>query len=242
MQPDCVAMLTSASGSAPMIYTPLVRLLWIVVTCALLVASARAQKNDWLIVPGQRVGPITAVTTRADLDTLFGKENVREQNLDISEGPEVATVVFPSDPSAALAVTWDREHVSTIHICFRTETGPCRWRTASGIRIGLPMRELEKLNEKSFQVGGYGSDAQGAVMSWRKGMLEEDPATCGHLVVRLTPAAEIEGRSMSKEEQSLYKQLQGEKPYSSSYLPLLELNPIVSALEIQFIGPGCPTR
>jgi len=223
-------------------YTPLVKLPWIVVTCALLVASARAQKNDWLIVAGQRVGPITGATTRADLDALFGKENVREQNLDISEGPEVATVVFPGDQSAALAVTWDREQVSTIHICFRTETGPCRWRTASGIRIGLSMRELEKLNEKPFQVAGYGFDGPGAVTSWRHGQLEEDPAVCGHLVVRLTPAAQVMGRPMSKEESNLLKQLQGDKPYSSNYLPLLELNPIVSALEFQFIGAGCGTR
>lgn len=208
----------------------------------MLATFAGAQKIDWLIVPGQRVGPITATTTRADLDAMFGNENVQERNLDIPEGPEAATVVFGNDPSAALAITWDKEHVSTIHICFGTETGPCRWRTASGIRIGLPMRELEKLNEKAFQVGGYGSDAQGAVTNWRKGMLEEDPRACGHLVVRLSPAAEVEGRSMSKQEQSDYKALQGEKPYSSNYIPLLELNPVVSALEMQFFGPGCVSR
>ena len=216
----------------------------VTLSCVLLVvvflaASASAQKNDWLIVPGQRVGPITAATTRADLDALFGKQNVQERNLDISVGPEAATVVFGDEPSAAFAITWDRERVSTIHICFGTQTGPCRWRTASGIRIGLPMRELEKLNEKSFQVGGYGSDSQGAVMSWRKGRLEEDPTACGHLAVKLTPAAESAGRAMSKQELSSYKQVQGEKPYSSNYLPLLELDPMISALEFQFIGPGC---
>ena len=113
---------------------------------ALLVGSASGQKNDWLIVPGQRVGPITAATTRADLDGLFGKANVRDGNLQSAEVPEAATIVFGDDTSAALAVTWDRERPSTIHICFGTQTGPCRWRTASGIRIGLPLRELEKIN------------------------------------------------------------------------------------------------
>lgn len=222
-----------------MSHTPIVRLLLAVLTCALLSTPAFAEKNDWLIVPGQRVGPITAATTRADLDALFGKENVQEQNLDVNEGPEVATVVFPGDPSAALAITWDRERPATIHICFSTQSGPCRWRTASGIRIGLPVRELQKLNEKAFQVAGYGSDGQGAVMSWRHGQLEEDPAACGHLVVRLTPAAQVEGRPMSKQESGLLKDLQGEKPYSSSNVSLLELNPIVSALTLEFVGPGC---
>lgn len=205
---------------------------------ALLAASATAQKNDWVIVPGQRVGPITAATTRAELDELFGKENVGERNLDISDGPDVATVVLGAETSAALAITWEQERAASVYICFGTKTGPCRWRTASGIRIGLPVRELEKLNGKGFQAGGFAQD-QGRVVSWRKGALEEGPAACGHLVVRLSPAAEAEGREMSKGESDLLKQLQGDKPYGSSYLPMLELNTIVSGLEMQFTGSGC---
>lgn len=205
---------------------------------ALLAAPAAAQKNDWLIVPGQRVGSITATTTRAELDELFGKENVHDGSFEGGEVPEAATVIYPGDSSAALAITWDRERPATIHICFSTQTGPCRWRTASGIRIGLPIRELGKLNGKGFQAGGFAQD-RGQVVSWRKGALEEDPAGCGHLVVRLSPAGEAEGRELSKGESDLVKQLQGEKPYASSYLPLLELNTIVSALEMQFTGTGC---
>lgn len=219
-----------------------VLLKWVLLVTAFLVASAAAQKNDWLIVPVQRVGPITAATTRADLDNLFGKQNVHDGNLEGSEVPEAATVVYGNDASAALAVTWDKEHVATIHICFATNTGPCKWRTAGGIRIGLPLRELEKLNEKSFQIAGFGSEGQGTVTSWRHGLLEEDPAACGHLMVRLTPEAELEGRPLSKQESSLLKQMQGEKPYSSGSLSVLELDPIVSALELQFTGPGCAAK
>jgi hypothetical protein len=202
-------------------------------------APMSAQKNDWLIVPGQRVGPVTPTTTRAELDTLFGKENVREQNLDISEGPDTATVVFPDDASAALAITWDRERAANVYVCFGTKTGPCRWKTASGIRIGLPIRELQRLNGKTFQVSGYGFDGQGAVTSWRQGALEEPPGSCGHLVVRLSPQAEIEGRPMSKEEANDMKSLQGDKKFASSSIPLLELNPVVSSLTMEFTGPAC---
>ena len=205
---------------------------------ALLAAPIAAQKNDWLIVPGSRVGPITAATTRSELDTLFGKENVREQNLDISEAPDVATVVFPEDTSAALAVTWDREHVASVYICFATRTGPCRWRTASGIRIGTSIRELNKLNGKSFQAGGF-AEERGRVTSWRGGALEEDPAACGHLVVGLAPAAMIERRDMSKSESEEWKQLQGDKSYSSGAISLLYLNTVVSALTLEFRGPAC---
>ena len=208
----------------------------------LLLGSAAAQKNDWLIVPGQRVGPITAATTRADLDTLFGTDNVHDGSFDSSEVPEAATVVFGNDTSAALAVTWDKERASTIHICFGTQSGPCRWRTASGIRIGLPLMELQKLNGKPFQLAGYGFDGQGEITSWRHGMLKEAPAACGHLVVRLTPAAEVVGRPMSKRESNSLKQAQGDKPYSSGNPLILDLNPFVSALELQFTGPGCASK
>jgi len=213
-----------------------------IATGVLLVGTAAAQRIDWLIVPGLRVGPITASTTRAELDTLFGKENVRDGGFDSSDLPEAATVVFGNDTSAALAVTWDKEHASNIHICSGTESGPCRWRTASGIRIGLPLMELQKLNGKPFQLMGFGFEGQGTVTSWRHGALEEDATACGHLVVRLSPAAEVDGRSMSKQESSSLKALQGDKPYSSASLSLLELNPVVSALELQFSGPGCASK
>jgi hypothetical protein len=209
-----------------------------VLAVAIFAAPAVAQKNDWLIVPGQRVGPVTATTSRADLDAVFGKENVQERNPDVSGGPEAATVVYPNDASAALAVTWDRERPAAIRICFGTQTGPCRWRTASGIRIGMSIRELDKLNGKSFQVDGFNQE-QGKVSSWRHGALEEDPAACGHLVVGLAPAPMVQGRDMTKDESGLWKQLQGEKPYSSSYWPLLDLNTTVSALTLEFTGPGC---
>ena len=52
--------------------------------------------------------------------------------------------------------------------------------------------ELQKLNGKSFQLMGFGFEGQGVVTSWRHGALEEDPAACGHLVVRLAPAAELQ--------------------------------------------------
>lgn len=201
-------------------------------------APASAQKNDWLVVPGSRVGPITATTTRAQLDTLFGKENVQDGSYQ-AEDVEAATIVLGSDSSAALAVTWNNERVSYVYICFQTKTGPCRWRTASGIRIGLPLRELEKLNGKAFQMAGYGFDGQGSVVSWRKGALEQDESTCGRLGVRLTPLAEIEGRPMSKDEASSMKALQGDKKFTSGYVATLGLDPVVSDLIMEFTGPGC---
>jgi hypothetical protein len=208
----------------------------------LLTPSAQAQKNDWLIVPGQRVGPISATTTRAQLDELFGTDKVHDGTFTGGDVPEAATIVLGEDPGAGLAVTWDRERPATIRICFASPTGPCKWRTSSGIRIGLPMRELERLNGKSFQLAGFASTGEGTVTSWRHGELEPDPAACGHLDVKLTPLAKLEDRPLSKSESDLIKQLGSDKAYSSTFLPLVELNPIVSVLEFRFTGNGCKAQ
>ncbi|MGA9565277.1 MAG: hypothetical protein WBS19_07130 [Candidatus Korobacteraceae bacterium] len=221
---------------------PRVRRGWIILPVLFFAAAASAQKNDWLIVPSLRVGPITATTTRAELDKLFGKENVHDGNFEGGDVPEAATIVLADDPDAALAVTWDREHPSTVRICFSNPSGPCKWKTASGIRIGLPIRELETINGKAFQVASFGSDQRGTVVSWRNGLLERDPSACAHLLVRLTPAFELDGRSPSKNEATLVKEMHGEKPLSSNLIPLLELNPIVSGLELEFSGVGCAAK
>jgi hypothetical protein len=234
IQPGAHAKLSPVEQS----FQSMTRLGRLLAILLLLAAPVAAQKNDWLIVPGQRVGPITAATTRADLDTLFGKENVHDGTFEGGDVPEAATVVWGGDASTALAITWDRERPSTIHVCVGTQTGPCRWRTASGIRVGLPLRELEKLNGKAFQVAGIGQE-QGKVASWKRGALEEDPAICGHLLVRLTPMAEIEGRTMSKDEANSMKSLQGDKPANSNSVVLLDLNLIVSRMALEFSGSAC---
>jgi hypothetical protein len=63
---------------------------------ALLCGTAlAAEQNDWTIVPGQRLGPITAKTTRQDLDRLFGRSNINDRDVDVEEGPEPVTVCLP---------------------------------------------------------------------------------------------------------------------------------------------------
>jgi hypothetical protein len=164
---------------------------------------------------------------------------VRDGSYEGGDAPEAATVIMGSDSSASLAVTWSNERVSAVYVCSQTKTGPCRWRTASGIRIGLPIRELERLNGKGFQMAGYGFNGGGAVTSWRKGALEQDETACGRLVVQLMPLPEIEGRPMSKDEASNLKLLQGDKKFSSSYVASLGLDPIVSGMTLEFTGTSC---
>ena len=145
-------------------------------------ASALAQQNDWLIVPGKRLGPITLDTTRTDLEGLFGKTNVLDQPVETGEGPEPGTVVFPGMPTGALAILWQRtlqgnlsyenhNRISDVRICYQPLAAPCKWHTENGVSLGTNLKRLETLNGRAFQIEPWGYDLGGNISSWRGGRL-----------------------------------------------------------------------
>jgi hypothetical protein len=65
-----------------------------------LILSVDEQKqmnNDWICVPGKRVGPITKDTTEADLIRIFGAKHLAHEKYLVGEGEaeEWVTVIFP---------------------------------------------------------------------------------------------------------------------------------------------------
>lgn len=63
--------------------------------------------------------------------------------------------IYRGRSGESLAVVWPRKELGLwwpllVIPCYGS-TGPeCRWRTAAGVRVGLTVRELERLNEKAF--------------------------------------------------------------------------------------------
>ncbi len=117
-------------------------LLALVITPALF-----CQKNDWLIVPGQRLGPILANTIRADLHHSFAPGATLEETL-------LTTVVSREIPGEAITILWDGAgpdgHPRQIVLC--QSRGPCRWHTASGISAGRRLTEVQKMYGKPLTV------------------------------------------------------------------------------------------
>ncbi len=98
--------------------------------------SAAAANNDWLIVPGQRVGPITPRTTRADLVRIFGAKNVQDDEIEITDGDrESGTKLFADQPTSGLAILWKDDapdsHIRRIIFCDASEPlTSCKWHTS----------------------------------------------------------------------------------------------------------------
>lgn len=213
------------------------------ITAALLLALALpADRVDYRIevAPEFRVGPITARTTRADLNRLFGEASVKDDIVYVGEGETApGTFVNQDDPARVLAILWrdspSPKIPSSVRICDQYRASACRWRTASGITYGTTLKELERLNRRPFRLMGFAWDYEGTVVSWQGGWLEKEARVCGRLMLRLRPDPLV----VQSQE---WRQVGGDSEFSSGHPAMQKLNPRVYDMLVDFTYPsvaGC---
>jgi hypothetical protein len=198
----------------------------------LLVAVLPAQaQQDWLIVPGVRIGPVTASTSEADLRKIFGASAIVDKAIYVGEDVETPGTVIneKNAPGKSLGIVWkgpkSRRVPDLILICWASGKGNCAWRTASGIGMGTTLKDLERLNGRAFTLAGFAWDREGMVTSWEGGKLAG--LTKG-LLLRLRPR---DGAPLSDEES---RSVMGAEACSSSNPVMQKANPEVFAMEFQF--------
>src|SRR5579862_8375282 len=111
--------------------------------------------HDWVIVPGTRVGPVTASSTEAELRTAFGSAAVVRSTIQIDEKIKAPGIeVYRGVDGESLAVVWPRQEglwwPLEVIPCYPKAAAGCRWRTASGVQVGATVAEIEKINGKPF--------------------------------------------------------------------------------------------
>ena len=169
----------------------------------------------------------------ADLRARFGEEHVQTAAVpwggaegDSNEG----TVLFGKDPTARLEIYWQDTLAKRNPEWVSVRGTRSRWRTPAGITLGTHLRSIEKLNARPFRLLGFGTDVSGTVMSWSNGGLgTQDSAEC-RVRLRLGVAWEStkDGRS------PLFRQLIGEREFSSGHPAMQALNPSVYELFLQY--------
>ncbi|MEN8260720.1 MAG: hypothetical protein ABFS02_09070 [Pseudomonadota bacterium] len=202
----------------------------------LYVAAVQAEQPppDWLIVPGERVGPVTATTSEVMLERLFGADNVERVDVHLGEGfTEPGTTVFPGAPTERIEIVW-RDDARAAPREVRLTGDASRWRTAEGISLGSTLKEIEHLNGFPFRLVGFGFDYGGTITHCGRGRLRmlscssPDEAPQGRLVIlRLGPAV----RSRMRPE---YGQVLGDRDFSSGHSAMQALNPRVYQMILSF--------
>ena len=88
-----------------------------------------------------------------------------------------ATILFPKDPKRHLEVLWQNEAARS-DTSLIVITGQSTWTGPKGLRLGLTLAALEKLNGKPFRLSGFDQPDGSAVLDWQGGALASLPGGC----------------------------------------------------------------
>lgn len=192
------------------------------------------EATDRLIVPGARFGPITATTTEAMLQTLFGADKVESGEVNIGEGfMEPGAVVYPEVPTRRVEIIW-QDATRTRPKEVRISGDASEWKTAEGISLGTTLKEIERLNGYPFRLAGFGWDYGGTIIDCNGGRFKVMGCMDGagrvqgrQLLLRLNPTSD----KAAMPEQG---QVRGEGPFSSGHPAMQSLDPQVYQLIMLF--------
>jgi hypothetical protein len=108
-----------------------------------LVAPPKIAAPDTQIVPGKKVGAITAKTTYTDLVKIFGKQRLTARKVDGAEGQgEFPGTLITLGKNRSLTVVWkDAKKLQPLQVIIADPT----FKTASGIGIGTSLAKLRQV-------------------------------------------------------------------------------------------------
>ena len=151
----------------------------------------------------------------------FGFTNVTATSIEAKGTKVAASVIFPDDPQQRLEVWW-KDATSSSGTYLIVITGQSDWTAPGGLRLGLTLAELEKLNHKSFKLKGFDKNGVATVSDWGGGELASLAGGCNSgLSLRADPkvSAKIIGAlSPNKEYASSNPQMRAAKPTVSEIL------------------------
>jgi len=112
------------------------------------------------------------------LAVKYDSRNVVFGQVDGPDGSKIpASILYPNDPRRRLEVLWNNE-------AGRTDTqviainGKSQWSAPKGLKLGLAIATLEKMNGRPFKLSGFGADGAASVLGWEGGALASLPGGC----------------------------------------------------------------
>jgi hypothetical protein len=96
-----------------------------------------------------------------------------------------ASILYGGDPRRRLEVLWQNEAARS-DVSLIVITGQSQWSGPKGLRLGLALAALEKLNGKPFKLSGFDQTDGGSALDWQGGALADLPGGC-KVGIRLAP-------------------------------------------------------
>ena len=196
---------------------------------AMRTAAAPHPAEPKLPPPGAHVVACTGIFSQNSnalrLAMTFDYKNVTFGDVDADGGAKVkASIVFPNDPKRRLEVWWSNpaERSGTYLIDIK---GKSTWGAPEGMRLGLSLMQMEKLNKKPFKLKGFDKNGVATVSDWDGGALASLPGGCKS-GVNLTADPKASADAVSA--------MSADKEYSSSDPAMRSVKPAVSEILIGY--------
>jgi hypothetical protein len=169
-------------------------------------------------------GPFSKDSSNLRLAMTFDSRNIAFTEEDVGGSKVGASIIYPKDPKRRLEIWWANEanRSGTYLILIN---GQSTWMAPGGMKLGLTLAELEKLNHKPFKVKGFDKDKNATISDWDGGALATLPGGCkSGLSLQPDPKASPEAVSA----------LSADKEFSSDDPAMREVKPKVSEILIGY--------
>jgi|APTNR8051073442_1049403.scaffolds.fasta_scaffold11030_2 hypothetical protein len=179
-----------------------------------LLHAEEIKSSDNVVVPGKRIGLITPGMSLADLVKAYGKKNVKDGELDGPEGSTMPGARLFAGTERELEVVWD-ENGKTVRL---VRIMGSAWTFENGLKAGMSVEEVEKINGKPFKIFGWGWDYGGSAII-------EEGELSGKVMLSFDPGSD-----------EIPDGLVGEVELSSTDPKVRTLKPVVSSPITLFLG------
>ncbi len=131
---------------------------------------------DSTLVTDSSWGPIGRSADMAELQRLYGKDNIKDEWIC---GPECAdtilvTKVFP-DQTHEITVYWDDSAFHKKIMMLEVFRDGTPYHTVHGLKNGSTLNDLLKVNGQKITFSGFSWDYGGFIQSYNNGALEKSP-------------------------------------------------------------------
>ncbi len=163
---------------------------------------------DNTIVLGKRVGLIKPGMTSVEIERAYGKKNLKIMDLPGPEGSTFPGAKLFEGSERELEIVWDPEN-ETKKVVFDIRVIGKAWTFENGLKSGMSIEEVEKINGKPFKIAGFSWD-YGGYANFEGGKL------AAKVSIRFNPSSE-----------EIPDYLQGDKQISSTDKKLRAVKPLV---------------